>query len=180
MGEGLMTTSTGRAVTRGWLRPPRVTAAFMIVLAVSFTSAGCGSPSTAGVPTATVASPIPNDPAEPYAEVICGQTWEPKTRAVPGPTQLVRTAPAPAAPTRSSFPTPQPDIGGADTAFKFGDCATGAIVTISPIDAVDVIDVFHAADGGVVFLTLTPKPGRSYVLRAWSDGGAYLGEHKAT
>jgi hypothetical protein len=89
--------------------------------------------------------------------------------------------PPPPAPAHSDFPAPKAWGVSAGAAFKFGDCTTGAIVTIAPAEAVMVSDVFYATDGGVAFITVTNFPQHSYVLRAWSSStGAYLGEYQGT
>ena len=64
-------------------------------------------------------------------------------------------------------------------AFRFGDCAGGAIVTITPQSAVLLGTVIEAGDGGVTFLTVRPQAdGGRWVLRAWAKAtGSYLGQY---
>jgi len=115
----------------------------------------------------------------PYSELICGQVWTPG-REIPAKVRLSLTpVPPPPAPPRSDFPAPARAPYSEGAAFLFGDCVLGAIVTITPMDAAFVYEVFYATDGGVAFMTVTNKPGQSYLLRAWSGDGTYLGEYRA-
>jgi len=155
-----------------------------VTLALTGCAAGIPAPATSpdritsAAPSFWTTEPIPNDVNHPYTEVICGQTWSPG-RGVPVISPLVDTpSPPPPAPARSDFPTPQPDTGTQHVALRFGDCVTGAIVTVTPSDAAIVDTVFYAADGGVAFMTLVHRENyRSLVVRAWLDDGTYLGEY---
>lgn len=61
--------------------------------------------------------------------------------------------------------------------FLVGNCLSGAIVSISPSEAVTTGLLWNAADGGVALIAITAKPGSIYLFQAWSDEGTYLGQY---
>jgi len=107
-----------------------------------------------GTPAAT-GTATPGASLVPYTQTICGHTWQPG-RAVPAIVALANTeSHAPSVPPSSVLPPLQPDgtAGMEIAAFQFGNCATGAIVTITPATAVIADNVFYAADGSIAFIT---------------------------
>jgi len=150
------------------------TTAIVIIAAISL--AGCAGSTSS--PTSTVSDILPFTPV-----TICGQNWTPGAE-VPSILQLTNTAPEPsAAPGSSALPSIMPGGNGSMeiAAFRFGDCSTGAIITVRPLSAVVADNVIYAADGSIAFLTLCSQPGMpSWQLQAWSSAdGTYLGEYTA-
>jgi len=168
------------------MRSTRAVVVILTAMAVGLVFAGCvtqqpspgGSATDASTPVdcSAVLDPGPNNPDCPYTW-WCGQgDW-----ALPAITPLTLTpSPAPHRPISSNYPALQLNREGviATNFFMVGDCDSGAIVTVDPVEAAVTLLLWYGANGGVAFITLGVLPGQSYLLRAWTTDGSYLGEYE--